>query len=287
MTTKTLSKALAATMYLHRVEASKGAANIIERGAIDLFHSQSYDVLYALFESDLSESKKDDDERKVAIILAAIAAALAARIGRDVQVMRPGLIAALSSAILNAGLTKYGVTADLRAIDAERFLREHGAELVKDINTYTRERLGRMLADAFARGDSIDVLASRIMAGFDDMTYARAARIARTEVVRAWSYAEMQSAELMEKAGFTMVKEWLLGPAHPRYDPCDHNHEQGAIPIHQPFSTADMAPPQHPHCGCSLITYPAPGKAQPWGAVVAGAVPYPPAWFDQGETHER
>jgi hypothetical protein len=92
----------------------------------------------------------------------------------------------------------------------------------------------------------------------------------------------MESGYEMERSGYRMVKEWLLGPMHPRYDPCDHNHEEGAIPLKRPFSTGDMAPPQHPNCGCSLITYPTDGE-QPWGSQILGQTPLMPFGFDQGD----
>jgi len=88
----------------------------------------------------------------------------------------------------------------------------------------------------------------------------------------------------MEQAGFMMVKEWLLGPLHERMDLCDDNNQAGAIPLQQPFPSGDMATPQHPNCGCSIITYPAAGQPQPWGTAVGGLIPYPPG-FNQGDTN--
>jgi len=285
MLEETLTLALQKTLYYHRVSVLVPATNQIERDALNVFRGQAYDILLAIFAADLGEAKRDeedDDDRAIAIILAAITAALAARLSRDVIALRPGLLSALTTAVVHSGLSKYGITGDIRSIAAESYLREHGAELVKGLNTYTKERMGKMLADAFARGDSIDTIATRIMSSFDDMSIARARKIAVTEASKAWSFAEMESAGVMEKAGYKMVKEWLLGPLHPRYDPCDHNHEAGAIPLNQAFPAGDMAPPQHPNCGCSLITYPDDAAVQPWGSTVAGRTPYPPG-FDQGD----
>lgn len=282
---ETLSKALQKTLYYHRVESLRSAENELERNAKAMFNQQSYDVMLAIFSVDLGRFSEadDDDDRKVALILAAIAAALAARLDNDVATLRPGLISALTSAIVNSGMAKYGIYADLGSIRAQEYLLQHGAELVAGINAYTQERLAILLADSVGKGMAVEDITSLIMQSFDDFTYARARRIAITEASKAWSYAEMTSAEGMESAGFTMVKEWLLGPMHPRYDPCDHNHEQGAIPLKQPFSTGDMAPPQHPHCGCSVITYPDGSVGQPWGTEVGGIPILPPfGGDDQG-----
>jgi len=144
------------------------------------------------------------------------------------------------------------------------------------------QELRQVLARGLRDGVSMEDLASRLMTKMDDYRLYRARRIAITESSKAWSYAELKSAGAMEDAGYKMVKEWLLGPAHPRYDICDHNHEEGAIPLNRSFSSGDMAPPQHPNCGCSLITYPA-GGDQPWGTQVLGGLPFMPYGFDQGD----
>jgi hypothetical protein len=280
---ETLTKALQTTLYAHREMSLRGAEVQIENGALAMFGMQGWDILLALYTADMSEALSRKDKRNLAIILAAIAAALAARVSRDVQAMSPGILAALQAAVINAGLAKYGITGDIRQIQAQTYLLEHGGELVTGLNQFTKERLSKMLAKAFASGDSFDVIANRIMSAYDEMTYARALKIAKTEASKAWSFAEMESAGLMEQAGFVMVKEWLLGPMHPRYDICDHNNEAGAIPLHQPFPSGDMATPQHPSCGCSIITYPAAGQPQPWGSTLPGGLlPYPPG-FDQGD----
>jgi len=283
MLAEALDKALQHTLYLHRIEALAPAVAQLERDAGRMFILQSYDVLTEIYQADLSEATQEEkDDRRLALILAAIAAALAARIGKDVLILRPGLLAALTAAVTQSALAKYGITGDLRSVRAQQYLIEHGADLVKGINDYTRERMGRLIAQGLAKGQSVEDIAGTLMTSFDDMGWARARRIAITEANKAWSYAELESAYDMEKAGYGMVKEWILGPMHPRYDICDHNNEQGAIPVHNLFSSGDMAPPQHPNCGCGLITYPADGN-QPWGSQVNGQTPLMPFGFDQGD----
>jgi len=282
MLEETLDRALQNTLYWHRVDVLRNEVLGFEDAVRKMFAAQAYDVLYAVFMADLGEAERDDDDREVALIMAAIAAALAARVDRDVQILYPSFVSTLTTSLVQSGLAKYGVYTTLDSIQAQDWILAHGAELVAGINETTREAMARLLADALARGDSVDDIASLLMQNFDDMVSCRAKGIAITETSKAWSFAEMSSAELMEKAGYKMVKEWLLGPMHPRYDPCDHNHEEGAIPLHRPFSTGDMAPPQHPNCGCSLVTYPA-GGDQPWGSQVMGQTPLMPFGFDRGE----
>jgi hypothetical protein len=287
MLLETLDRALQKTLYWHRVAALESAVATTELEVRMMFAGQAYDILMALYMADLSEAAgEDDDDRRVAVIMAAIALALKRRLDRDVLTIKPGLAQALRTALVNSAFAKYGIQGGLDSIRGEQWLLAHGAELVTQINEYTRERMAKLLAESFRKGESIETIATKLMAGFDEMNLARARRIALTETSKAWSYAEMESAYEMERAGYRMVKEWLLGPMHPRYDPCDHNHEQGAVPLRQPFSTGDMAPPQHPNCGCSLITYPDGSAPQPWGSQVIGQTPLMPFGFDQGEQRD-
>ena len=290
MLLETLDRTLQKTLYWHRVEALAGAVGTLDLNARQMFAMQAYDVLLALFYADLEEatSKEEEDDRKVAVIMAAVALALKNRLERDVVTLQPGLAQALRTALVQSAFAKYGITGGLDSIRGEQWLLSHGAELVTQINEFTRERMAKMLADSFRAGESIEQIAAKLSASFDDMSAYRARRIALTETSKAWSYAEMQSAYEMEGAGYTMVKEWLLGPMHPRYDICDHNHEEGAIPLKRPFSSGDMAPPQHPNCGCSLITYPDGSVEQPWGSQVIGQTPMMPFGFglDQGEQRD-
>lgn len=285
---ETLTRALQKTAYWHQIEVQRPARELIAKDSALMFSAQAYDVLLAVYMADLSEAtaKEKEDDRKVAIILAAITTALAARLARDAAMLRPGLLEALTTAVVHGGLSRYGIEGSLNSIRAEQYLLNHGAELVKGINEFTREEFKTILANGLRDGLSTEDVASRLMAKMDDYRYYRAQRIARTEASKAWSFAEMQSAGLMEEAGYKMVKEWLLGPMHEVFDPCDHNHEAGAIPLKQLFPAGDMAPPQHVSCGCSLITYPA-GGSQPWGTPVDGALPFMPYGFDQGDQNAR
>jgi len=278
---ESLTRAYASTLYLHRREALRPAVSLLEQQAKMMFVQQGYDVLAAIYagRTPLSEAhttSKEEQRRRTALILAAIVAALERRLSKDISLLTTGLSRALAIALLKAGLAHYGISANLRDIAAQRWIEAHGAELVKGINQYTRERLSTIIAKALSSGLSADDLAREIVLSFSDMTYARAYRIAVTEASKAWSFAESESARLMEEAGFTMVKEWLLGPLHPRYDLCDDNEQAGAIPIAQPFPSGDMYTPQHPHCGCGVVTYPDPGMQQPWGTTILGQIPLVP-----------
>jgi hypothetical protein len=281
-----LDKALAATLYYHRIESLKPAVRTLEVASKRMFIAQAYEVLLAVYGADLSEATQQEkaDKRRAAIILAAITAALARRLSRDVALLQPGLAQALAIAVANAGLAKHGILANLRSVRAEKWIAEHGAELVTGINEFTREQMAIVLRDAFRAGKSVDAIAGDLMLKFGEMNYARAYRIAVTESAKAWSHVELEHAAAMEDAGFNMLKEWILNPLHPRYDECDMCSDAGAIPIKMPFPTGDQAPPQHPSCGCCLTSYPDTAQDQPWGATVFGLTPVAP-FGGQGEAN--
>jgi hypothetical protein len=278
-----LRKALAATIYYHRMEVQASAVSRLQRAAAAVFQMQSYDALLAYWHADLAEaSKEEDEDRRVAVILAAVALALSQRTGRDLAALAPGLEDALQAAVTHSGLARYGISANLRAIRAEEYLRTHGGELVQGLNEHTLERLRSALVAGFRAGEGAEGMAARITGLFDDMTEARAYKIAVTEANKAWSYAETEQARVMEQAGYQLRKEWLLNPAHPHYDECDLCADAGPLPLAAMFPIGVDAPPAHPSCGCALVTYPDPGHDQPWGAMVLGQTPVLMFGNDQG-----
>jgi len=278
-----LDRALALSLYQHRIDSLRPAMRTLQDAGRRMFTAQAYDSLLAVYGADLSEATKEEkDDRKAAAILLAITAALALRLSRDVALLQPGLEQALTAAVVNAGLAKYGIRADLRSIKAQEWLAAHGAELVTGINQFTREQMAIVLRDGFAAGKSVDDIAADLMFKFNDMSWPRAYRIAVTEANKAWTYAELEHAKLMEDAGFLMVKQWLLGPTHPRMDRCDEAAEMGAVPLSHIYPNGIGGPPDHPHCGCCLTSYPDTGQSQPWGAMVLGLTPTP---FGQGDAN--
>lgn len=284
-----LKKALAASLYLHRVEALREPVEVLRADVQQMFAEQGSSVLWLLYRDDLdfteaSQGEGEKRRRALGLVMVAIAEALAARLGRDVDTISPGLSRALAVALMQASLSRYGITTSLASINAQRWIAAHGAELVKGINAYTRESLTALLRDGIARGLTSREIANQMVLRFADMNYARAYRIAVTEASKAWSFAELEGARLMEESGFTMVKEWVLGPLHPRFDLCDDNSNVGGIPLNQPFPSGDMATPQHPHCGCGIVTYPSPAVEQPWGTTVLGQVALVP-WPDNNEVN--
>lgn len=143
------------------------------------------------------------------------------------------------------------------------------------VNRYTSVRVGEILGDGIADGETIDQLADRVQnwAGekgdAERSTRLRAVTIARTEAQRATRTAEL---EAWKSTGIVEGKTWLLAP-----DPCEFCEaaskafEKDAVGLDQPFyqkgetlTGADGgelaldyeaidSPPLHPNCRCSMI----------------------------------
>lgn len=99
-----------------------------------------------------------------------------------------------------------GAHLDLSSDTSAEYLREHGVELIKEINDTTREKLRETLAEGFVEEEGIDKLSKRVQEVFKDATRRRADMIARTESIRASNFG---SVEAYRQSGVVEAQEWL------------------------------------------------------------------------------
>lgn len=109
---------------------------------------------------------------------------------------------------------------------------------ISGIEGTTLDRLGTLLADGVANGDSVDEIAATLGDFIDNPD--RAYQIADTEIARCVSQA---SADGYAAAGVTEW-EWLLSPGA-----CPECQEMESS---NPHSEGDELPPLHPVCRCSI-----------------------------------
>lgn len=85
------------------------------------------------------------------------------------------------------------------------------AKKIKDVSDTTKSAVRGVLDDALAEGDSIDGLANRLRAKFDDFKGVRAETIARTETANAYNYGKYTNAEAFDQANDTLqvTKTWV------------------------------------------------------------------------------
>lgn len=125
--------------------------------------------------------------------------------------------------------------------------------LLASIEDHRLDRLASAVADAVARGDSVDSLAKVLRGVLDDPKWAEA--VATTEMARAMSAASLAS---YADTGIEAV-EWLASPTS--CEVCQDNEAAGPIPVGSLFPSGDDAPPNHPRCSCAcspVINYEAP-----------------------------
>jgi SPP1 gp7 family putative phage head morphogenesis protein len=119
--------------------------------------------------------------------------------------------------------------------------------LLASIEDHRLDRLASAVADAVARGDSVDQLAQVLQGVLDDSRWAEL--VATTEMNRAMTAASLAS---YADAGIE-GKSWLTSSDDMVCDPCNDNEAAGPIPLDAPFPTGDDGPPQHGRCRCCVL----------------------------------
>ncbi len=142
-----------------------------------------------------------------------------------------------------------GVSTDQMDAAAEAYVKEHGAELVKEIEDTTRDRMKEMIGEAVREGYSADELADNIEESgvFGE---ARAETIARTELATAHVQGNIAG---WEATGLVDRKQWITGAGC-----CPECQELDGVIVDmdEDFDYADgpvEAPPAHPNCRCDIL----------------------------------
>lgn len=89
--------------------------------------------------------------------------------------------------------------------EAVRLLERRGAELVTNVNRTTKDRIRRTLAKGTAEGDSLQQLTARVRKVFADASAMRARTIARTEVLQAVQFGQLEG---YRDSGVVVGKRW-------------------------------------------------------------------------------
>lgn len=118
--------------------------------------------------------------------------------------------------------------------------------LLASIEDHRLDKLAGAVADAVARGDSVDALGRTLNDVLDDTTWAD--MVATTEMNRAMTAASLSTYA----AANVQAISWLTAVDNRVCTACYQNEEIGPIPLGGTFPNGD-APPQHPTCRCSLL----------------------------------
>lgn len=144
---------------------------------------------------------------------------------------------------------------DVTEPNAVKWIKDHAAEAVKDIDEATREQIREVVEEAFTDQFDVDDLADEIADIIGDE--ARADVIARTEVMRASNQGQLEAWEQATDAGLLTgdeTKEWITTP------------DDRLCPVCEPLDGVNVAmnedfdvdgekvegPPAHPNCRCTV-----------------------------------
>jgi hypothetical protein len=120
------------------------------------------------------------------------------------------------------------------------------------ISDSTRDMLRDVISSGLYQGETaeqieIDILSSTIFSP------DRAALIAKTEISSITNDVALGAFRQAQGLGIPLQKSWIVGSDDP-CDDCAANAADGPIDLDDTFSSGDDAPPQHPRCGCSLVS---------------------------------
>ena len=130
---------------------------------------------------------------------------------------------------------------------------QHAAELLRGVQQTTIDGVRAMVVQAEREGWSVARLQGEIERGWQ-FSADRALTIARTELKRADTQANIMSWQAMQqRTGVQVKKRVLLGMNENHCIACSSAAAEGAIPVDESFAVG-FAPPFHPNCYCGLIS---------------------------------
>ena len=121
------------------------------------------------------------------------------------------------------------------------------------ISDTTRDKLRRIITEAFQDETDIKVIASKIQTALQDdeagiFTDARAEMIAQTEVARAQAEGNF---DVWKQSGLVETVRWTVSADEP-CDECAGNEDE-VVEFGKEFQSGDIMPPAHPRCRCVLV----------------------------------
>lgn len=154
---------------------------------------------------------------------------------------------------------------------AVAYLNNYSARLVAGIDDTTRITMTNMLRNARAAGLSYEQTAKRISASWSSMSVprpqqhirSRAHMIAVTETAAAYEQGNRFTYSKIEAAGIPLEMSWLVAGDSRVCPICDGHAAKGWSPSSE---WADITPPGHPACRCTLLARMDKSKAKP-GAI--------------------
>lgn len=142
---------------------------------------------------------------------------------------------------------------------AQAYIERHGAEMITEINEYTRDQIHTILKDASEGGWGYDKTAKAITERFEEFAIgkpqqhirSRAHLVAVTESGNAYEEGNFEAALQLQERGMAMEKYWSNVGDDRVSDGCLANTAAGWIPVESAFPSGHMKPLRFPGCRCA------------------------------------
>jgi hypothetical protein len=223
-----------------------------------------------IFKDSSEDEASDFDQEKLADSLIAEVNAEFVNLPSEVRpALEQAMLSGINTAIIQLELHDTNMIAKANHI-AEQYAIERAAEMVGmkydvegnlvenpnaewAISDTTRDKLKRIIADAFKDETNIKTIASKIQAALQEdeaaiFTDARAKLIAETEVAHAQAGGNF---EVWSKSGLVETVKWTVSADEP-CDVCAGNEDE-EVELGEEFPSGDVMPPSHPRCRCVLV----------------------------------
>ena len=146
----------------------------------------------------------------------------------------------------------YGITLnfDLEDIGAIRYLTQVAVENAHGIRNTTMKRIREIIADAMSEGKfTLEKAKRRIVEEFGEEVGWRAERIARTEIIDAYTYSDLQ---IIKNTEFIKKKKWITA-RDDRVCPICRELDGVVVGKHELFPGGYDRPGAHPNCRCDIV----------------------------------
>lgn len=157
---------------------------------------------------------------------------------------------------------KLQLSFNLKNPRAVTYAEQRATELLRELDTATKEEIKQLIIGKLAAGESYQSVARSIIARFADYAKVvpsgkhirnRAELVAITEAAFAYQAANFQMIKGASDTGLSFRKHWVTVGDNRVSPGCQANNGEGYIKLDDTFTSGHMYPPRFPGCRCSAV----------------------------------
>ncbi len=151
---------------------------------------------------------------------------------------------------------------DLKNPRAVQYGKDRATELLRELNTTTKEEIKQLIVSMLDTGESYQSVARKITARFKEYSKRppmgthirnRAELVAITEAAHAYQSANYSAVKDMLGTGLTFRKAWITVGDSRVSQGCQNNAGENYIDLENTFSSGHQHPPRFSGCRCSVV----------------------------------